>query len=61
MKEEDSKTVVDSTATSLFHLTANMVSRANAGEEFSKAEILAIASRLQDHAADLQLAASRLT
>jgi hypothetical protein len=60
METENPKQVVDSTADSLFHLAANMISRANKGQEFPKEEIEAIAKRLQDHAGDLQLAASRL-
>ncbi|HZD42240.1 MAG TPA: hypothetical protein VE131_16070 [Terriglobales bacterium] len=60
MENENPKEIVDSTAESLFRLAANMISRANEGEEFPKEEIEAIAKRLQDHAADLQLAASRL-
>ena len=60
MEDGEPKAVVDSTAQSLFHLTANLISRAEKCEEFPKDEIDAIAKRLQDHAADLQLAASRL-
>jgi hypothetical protein len=61
MSDEKPRAVVDGTATSLFHLAANLQSRANAGEAFPKEEILTLAKRLQDHAADLQLAASRMT
>ena len=60
MEDEDPRSAVDSTAESLFHLAANLQSRAANGEEFTSAEVEAIAKRLQDHAADLQLAASRL-
>ena len=60
MENENPKDAVDSTATSLFHLAANLQSRPNNGEEFTNEEIEALAKRLQDHAADLQLAARRL-
>ncbi len=60
MEDEKPKLAVDGAATSLFHLAANLESRANNDEEFPKEEIIAIAKRLQDHAADLQLAASRM-
>lgn len=61
MSDDDARTVIDGTATSLFHLAANLQSRANAGAEFPNEEIVALAKRLQDHAADLQLAAGRLS
>lgn len=60
MKSENPKAAVDDTATSLFHLAANLESRANQGEVFVKEEIISIANRLKDHASDLQLAASRM-
>ena len=60
MHEENPKVVVDFTAQSLFHLAATLQSRSSSGETFPKEEIEALATRLQDHAADLQVAASRL-
>ena len=60
MNDETPKIVVDSIAQSLFHLAATLLSRCNSGETFLKEDIEVLATRLQDHAADLQVAASRL-
>jgi len=57
---EDPIDVVDDTAKSLFHLASTLQYRSEHGEEFSPGEIVSVAKRLQDHAADLQVAASRL-
>ena len=57
---EEPTSVVDQTAICLFSLAANLESRTKAGEEIRENEITAIIERLKDHAADLQLAASRL-
>lgn len=54
------KDTVNDIATNMFHFAANLESRATKGEEFPKDEILAIVGRVQDYAADLQVAASQL-
>jgi hypothetical protein len=60
MPQPDPRSVVDGIADNLFHLAANLESRANKGEAFPKDEILALAGRLQDYGADLQTAASQM-
>jgi hypothetical protein len=60
MENEEPKKSVDNISEKLFHLAESLATHADAGREFPPGEIMAVAKRLQDYAADLQLAASRL-
>lgn len=61
MDSEEPKTSVARISENLFHLSASLISQADTGREFPPGEIMAVARRLHDYAAELQQAADRMT